>query len=1014
MQTAVKSFIAFFTTFLLALIIVPFATAYADETIAPEVNEYSTEIGPLVSVTGDPQEENSYRFVNGERLSSADGALTENKGGLSTFSAIVNPEGHTVFDWFDKFSKGYYTGTNAFKGIDVSEHNGVIDWKKVKASGVDYAIIRCGYGQNSKSQDDDRWIQNVQGCIKEGIPFGVYIYSYATNATRAAGEADHVLRCLKDAGLNPSKLGYPVYFDMEDASTIGSDYAAMATAFCNKIKAAGYVPGIYANKSWFTTKLTASCFNNWTKWVAEWNASNGLTYKGLSNFTSGNGMWQFSDYGKVPGIPGHAVDLDYTFMKPKYNVGFASVTTSGMVRNATGKALSPSISVKVDGKTLKSGTDYTVSFTKDGKTTTTAPSAAGTYAVSITGTGLYSGKKSIGNMVIYAKPNIDTSFACKISSVSDGKLVLDASGKTPKVGSNVSIWTSNGGNNQVWHLEADDNGYYTIKSAANTGYVLDASGASPKNGANISVWTNNKGNNQKWILVESGGSYTLINAANNSLVLDASGATPKSGANVTAWSNNGGKNQKWTITPMNDLSLASTSATGMVRNATGQQLRPNSISVQIGGKTLKEGTDYTVLYDGKATPPSSVGNHSVTVQGKGAYKGTKSVGTMRIVAKPNLSSQNLYQLKSAYDSRFILDAANKTPHQGSNISVWTNNGGSNQKWYFAFNDNTGYYTIRNAANQDLVLDASGVSPKVGSNVSAWTKNDGLNQKWVIESSGNDTYIFRNAANPNLILDASGAKPRVGANVTAWSNNGGKNQKWTITPMNDLSLASTSATGMVRNATGQQLRPNSISVQIGGKTLKEGTDYTVLYDGKATPPSSVGNHSVTVQGKGAYKGTKSVGTMRIVAKPNLSSQNLYQLKSAYDSRFILDAANKTPHQGSNISVWTNNGGSNQKWYFAFNDNTGYYTIRNAANQDLVLDASGVSPKVGSNVSAWTKNDGLNQKWVIESSGNDTYIFRNAANPNLILDASGAKPRVGANVTAWSHNGGNNQKWKINAA
>ena len=80
----------------------------------------------------------------------------------------------------------------------------------------------------------------------------------------------------------------------------------------------------------------------------------------------------------------------------------------------------------------------------------------------------------------------------------------------------------------------------------------------------------------------------------------------------------------------------------------------------------------------------------------------------------------------------------------------------------------------------------------------------------------------------------------------------------------------------------------------------------------------------------------------------------------------------------------------------------------------MDASGVSPKVGSNVSAWTKNDGLNQKWVIESSGNDTYIFRNAANPNLILDASGAKPRVGANVTAWSHNGGNNQKWKINAA
>ena len=97
-------------------------------------------------------------------------------------------------------------------------------------------------------------------------------------------------------------MGYPIYFDMEDASTIGSDYAAMATAFCDKIKAAGYVPGVYANKTWFNEKLTASCFGSWTKWVAEWNASKGLTYTGLSNFTSGNGMWQFSDYGTVPGI----------------------------------------------------------------------------------------------------------------------------------------------------------------------------------------------------------------------------------------------------------------------------------------------------------------------------------------------------------------------------------------------------------------------------------------------------------------------------------------------------------------------------------------------------------------------------------------------------------------------------------------------------------------------------------------------------------------------------------------
>ena len=215
MQITAKSLLASFIALLLVLTLSPFV-AYADETVLESTpQEYDVEIGPTLDSTSDPQKENSYRFENGERITSEDGAATDTESILSTFSAVVNPEGYTVFNWFDKFSKGYYTGTNAYKGIDVSEHNGTINWKTVKASGVDYAIIRCGYGQNSKSQDDDQWINNVRGCINNGIPFGVYIYSYATNTTRAASEADHVLRCLKDAGLNPSKVGYPIYFDME-------------------------------------------------------------------------------------------------------------------------------------------------------------------------------------------------------------------------------------------------------------------------------------------------------------------------------------------------------------------------------------------------------------------------------------------------------------------------------------------------------------------------------------------------------------------------------------------------------------------------------------------------------------------------------------------------------------------------------------------------------------------------------------------------------------------------------
>lgn len=779
MQTAARSVLAFFMVFVLAFTLAPLA-AHADEDIDPTPSEYDVEIGPQLETTGDPQKENSYRYADGERIMSEQGASTGG-GALSTFSAIKNPDGYTVFNWFDKFSQGYYTGTDAYKGIDVSEHNGIIDWKTVKASGVDYAIIRCGYGQNSSSQDDKQWINNVKGCINNGIPFGVYLYSYATDTTRAASEADHVLRCLKDAGLNPSKVGYPVYFDMEDASTANSDHAAMAQTFCDKIKAAGYTPGIYANKSWFTSKLTAGCFNNWTKWVAEWNASKGLTYSGLSNFTSGNGMWQFSDYGTVPGINSRAVDLDYTFMKPKYNVAFASISVSGMMRNATGKALSPSITVKLDGKTLKSGTDYEIAYKKEGSSaaTTNAPSAVGTYEVTITGKGTYSGSKSLGKMTIHSKPNIDTSMPSRISSVANEGLVLDAVGASPKIGANVSAWSFNGGNNQMWYIEPDGNGYYRVKSAANQQYVLDAASASPKCGANISVWTSKDQNNQRWVLVESNGSYIFRNAANNDLVLDVAGASPKVGANVSAWTNKGANNQKWKITPMNDLSVAKASAIGMVRNATGQQLRLSSTTVQIGGKTLKEDTDYTVLYDGGTTPPTKAGSYKITVQGKGAYKGTKSVGTMRIVNAPSLSNSTAYRLTSTSNSNFVLDAEGKTPWVGSNVSIWTKNNGANQSWYF-MPDGKGYYTIKSAANQRYVLDAASAHPSAGSNVSIWTDKDAYNQKWVIESAGNGRYLFRNAANPDLVLDAHGKTPKIGANVTVWTSNGGSNQKWNLT------------------------------------------------------------------------------------------------------------------------------------------------------------------------------------------------------------------------------------------
>lgn len=201
-------------------------------------------------------------------------------------------------------------GTNVFavstptmKGIDVSRHQGIINWDAVYGN-IDYTIIRCGFGNDETSQDDTQWYNNANACTRLGIPFGVYIYSYATNTTMAESEANHVLRLI-----NGYNLSFPVYLDMEDNVQVGlsaSERGAIASTFCNIIQNTGYEVGIYANRNWWENYLTDSVFNNnsWHKWVAQYNSS--CTYKG--SYT----MWQYTSSGSVNGISGN-VDMNYWY-----------------------------------------------------------------------------------------------------------------------------------------------------------------------------------------------------------------------------------------------------------------------------------------------------------------------------------------------------------------------------------------------------------------------------------------------------------------------------------------------------------------------------------------------------------------------------------------------------------------------------------------------------------------------------------------------------------------------------
>lgn len=260
------------------------AEEQTEEVTESDTQETDTQENQTQENVQDPEEgdhANSWRYSDGVEIASEEA----DDNGISTQSVNITQQNITRM------------------GIDVSEHNGDIDWEKVKEDGVEFAIIRCGYGQDLTKQDDKKWIRNVEACERLGIPYGVYIYSYATDTTKAAGEADHVLRLIK--GHN---LSYPVYFDMEDTSTENSDLAAIAKTFCDKIKNAGYPVGVYASLSWWNTKLTDSCFGNWYRWIASWSASQ-CKYNG--EFA----LWQYSESGSVAGISGN-VDMNYLIGLP--------------------------------------------------------------------------------------------------------------------------------------------------------------------------------------------------------------------------------------------------------------------------------------------------------------------------------------------------------------------------------------------------------------------------------------------------------------------------------------------------------------------------------------------------------------------------------------------------------------------------------------------------------------------------------------------------------------------------
>ena len=245
----------------------------------------------------------------------------------------------TARDRYWTWSKGKYKrGPGYLKGIDVSYWQGKINWKKVKAAGVDFAIIRCAYGSNKSSQDDSKFAANVKGCIANGIPYGVYLYAHANTVAEAKNEADHAIRVLK---ANKCKLDYPVYYDLEDrdvAKASNATICKIANTFCSKLKNAGYPSGVYANLNWWNNKLSG--FSGYDKWVAQWSKS--------CDYKKAYSIWQCTSSTTVSGISGRVdanllmcskANIDKYMNKPVITYKFKTIDGKVYLVSSTGKVI---------------------------------------------------------------------------------------------------------------------------------------------------------------------------------------------------------------------------------------------------------------------------------------------------------------------------------------------------------------------------------------------------------------------------------------------------------------------------------------------------------------------------------------------------------------------------------------------------------------------------------------------------------------------------------------------------
>lgn len=872
---------------------------------ADEAADAAAEDGER-DISADEFRGNSWRFENGQLI----GGLDDESAPSGNFRArAMNalPEGATA------------------QGIDVSEFQYQIDWDAVKASGVDFAIIRIGWWNNGVDKYFER---NVAECERLGIPWGAYLYSYSMDAEDAVSEANHAIDLMNQMKAKGYTPDLPVYLDLEDKE-VPLDAAKLATissTFNGKIAAAGYEPGVYASASWWKNYLTSPVFDSWSKWSAQ--------YYSVCEAPSDPDMWQYTSSGSVPGISG-PVDVNYWLSDPSFTEEAQRAELDALAEENRGAL------------------------------------ADGTYAV-VAGVGsrkaldVASGSKSDGaNVQIYAS-NATSAQRWRVSHDGDGYVTLvnvgsgkalDVSAGRTAPGTNVQQYASNGTWSQKW-VAVPDGGGFRLVSALDPRIVLDVASASSADGANVQVYTGNGSAAQRFSFVSASpdvapcedvlpdGWLTLSPASSPDSVADIASASSADGADARLYGPNGTLAQLFEFRYVDGYYLVVNASSGkaldvadgdVVPGANVQQWTADSSNANqlFSASDNGDGT-WTLVNKATGLALSASGSDLV-----GAAPDGSASQRFRVQEYTYTISGGVYTINSSFNSGLALEVSSASTSDSAAIQMYAANDTFSQKWLVTLVDeSTNAYSIEslnsgkrlsatssssvgqrlpdsndsaqlwipnievggisfvNLKYQDSILTMSSIAS--GKKVGLSSQSVGSPQLFTLNSSSdvvpNGTYFIRMAKNSGFVLDVDSGSKANGANVQVYSNNDSTAQKWDLT----------------RNADGT---------------------YTICS---------------AVSGK------------------------------------ALDVANGSAVSGANVQQYEKNGSKAQKWYISYRD--GGFVITSALNSKLVLNVDSGRTENGANVAIATSSDSHDAQRFTFASTSYVPVYRGFQNPSQYYQVS----------------------------